>query len=89
MKRRKINFENIFISFIVVICFAIVVHDVYMITVYSWIKGTVVQFTALGLVTFVVALITCAFFSCYLNDYIKEQEKKTHVTTQQQKSKNL
>lgn len=89
MRKRKINYENIFIALITLICYGIVVHDLYMITIHGWITGNLVQFTALGLVTFFVSFGTAIFFTCYLNDYIKEQEKKTSATTTKQKSKKL
>lgn len=89
MKKRKINYENIIIALITFISYMVVLHDLYMITIYGWITGNQAQFTTLGMVTSFVAFGIAIFFTCYLSDYVKEQEKKTSATTTKRKSKNL
>lgn len=65
---RKIWFKKI-LPFI--FCTTVVLHDLYKITIYSWLNEEMYGFTYFGLITFVFCLV----YSIILFDDIKVQRK--------------
>lgn len=53
--KRKISFKKIALLGILLLCTYIVLHDLYMLTIYSWITKTMVGWTWFGFTTFIVA----------------------------------
>lgn len=74
MKRtkRKINKKKlaIFIALAIVFIFCayIVLHDLYMLTIYSWITGKMAGWTWYGFITFILACMTISVIWDYFND---------------------
>ena len=54
-KRLKIKWKNIALLVILLMCTYIVGHDVYMLTIYSWITGNMYGWTCFGFLTFLLA----------------------------------
>ena len=54
-KRLKIKWKNIALLVILLMCTYIVGHDVYMLTIYSWITGNMYGWTWFGFLTFLLA----------------------------------
>lgn len=54
-KRLKIKWNNIALLLILLVCAGVVIHDVYMLTIYSWITGRMAGWTWFGLATFLLA----------------------------------
>lgn len=63
MKKRKLNWYNIFRAVIMVLCFILIIHDFYCLIFKSW------QWTYLGLFSF---LIVAYIFADILFDFIDE-----------------
>lgn len=51
----KIKWKNLFKLIILLICISTILHDLYMLTIYSWISNTTVSWTSFGLLTFVLS----------------------------------
>lgn len=60
-------------------CLALVIHDLYMITIYSWIKSISVGFTWLGLGTFVLALMAIGVI-------YEDLEEKANIPTKKERA---
>lgn len=58
----KFKWKNLLKIMILTACFSVVVHDLYMLTIYSWINHVSTTWTAFGGLTFL--------FACFLADYI-------------------
>ena len=54
-KRLKIKWKNIALLLILLVCAGLVIHDVYMLTIYSWITGRMAGWTWFGFLTFLLA----------------------------------
>ena len=54
-RRLKINWENAALIVVLIICASIVIHDVFMLTVYSWITENTCGWTWFGFLTFLLA----------------------------------
>lgn len=52
---KKIKWKNLFKLVILLICVSTIIHDFYMLTVYSWIKNVTVSWSSFGLLTFVLS----------------------------------
>ncbi len=50
----KIKWNNLFKLIILLICISTIIHDLYVLTVYSWINSITVSWTSFGLLTFVL-----------------------------------
>lgn len=74
MKRtkRKINKKKlaIFIALAIVfiICAYVILHDLFMLTFYSWFTGKMVGLTWYGFITFILACMTISVIWDYFND---------------------
>lgn len=55
-KKIKVRWKNLGLAMVILLCLLVIVHDMYMITVYSWLTGTTVSFTYFGFITFVLAI---------------------------------
>ena len=54
-KRLKIKWKNISLLIILLMCAYIVGHDLFMLTIYSWITGNMCGWTWIGFLTFLLA----------------------------------
>lgn len=54
-RRLKIKWKNIALLIILLMCAYIVGHDLFMLTIYSWIKGVSYGWTWFGFLTFLLA----------------------------------
>lgn len=55
-KKTKIKWLNIVLTLIFLLCLYVVLHDLYMITIYSWINNQLVSWSWFGLIIFLLAL---------------------------------
>lgn len=55
-KRIKIKWKNVALAIVFLICAYVVLHDMFMLTIYSWITGQMVGWTWLGFLTFILAI---------------------------------
>lgn len=55
-KRTKIKWGNLLLLAILLFCSYVVLHDIYMITIHSWITSTLTSWTWYGLITFALAI---------------------------------
>lgn len=53
-KKLKIKWGNVFKALIFIFCISMVLHDVYMLTVASWVTGKLYGWTWFGLLTFIL-----------------------------------
>lgn len=72
-KKKKIKWKNIILLVILLLCVYIVIHDLFMLTIYSWITSNLVSWTWFGLAIFIVALIIGIFI---IDFFKKEIDKK-------------
>ncbi len=54
-KRLKIKWKNIALLIVLLMCAYIVGHDLFMLTIYSWITGRMAGWTWFGFLTFLLA----------------------------------
>lgn len=52
---KKIKWKNLFKLVILLICISTILHDLYMLTIHSWINSITVNWTSFGLLTFVLS----------------------------------
>jgi len=71
-KKIKIKWDNVALLLIMLVCGGVVIHDVFMITIYSWITSYMVGWTWYGLITFLLAL----FIGGEILEYFIEKIKK-------------
>lgn len=71
-KRLKIKWNNIALLLILLVCALVVIHDVYMLTIYSWITGRMAGWTWFGFATFLLAF----WIGGEILEYIIEEFKK-------------
>ena len=71
-KRLKIKWKNIALLIVLLMCAYIVGHDVFMLTIYSWVTGNSCGWTWFGFITFI---LSCAVLGEVV-DYISEEFKK-------------
>ncbi len=71
-KRLKIKWKNIALLIILLVCGAVVIHDLYMLTIYSWITGKMASWTWFGFGTFLLAF----WIGGEIVEYIIEQLNK-------------
>ncbi|MBQ7307317.1 MAG: hypothetical protein IJW82_02210 [Clostridia bacterium] len=55
-KKLKIKWKNVSLAVILLMCIGLILHDIFMITIYSWITGNLYGWTWLGLLTFILAI---------------------------------
>lgn len=58
---KKVKWLNVLKMLGFIGCLALIIHDFYMITVYSWIHSVTVGFTWFGLGTFIAAIMAASF----------------------------
>lgn len=73
---RKIKWLSVLELLLFFGCLALVIHDLYMLTIYSWIKSISVSFTWLGLGTFVIALMVIGVIYDDLEEKVNNPTKK-------------
>ena len=54
-KKIKIKWGNIGLLALLLLCASIVIHDLFMLTIYSWISGNMYGWTWFGFLTFILA----------------------------------
>lgn len=54
-KKLKIKWGNIALLGVLLLCAYIVIHDMFMLTIYSWITGQMLGWTWLGFITFIIS----------------------------------
>lgn len=54
-KNLKIKWENVALLGVLLICTYLVLHDLFMVTIYTWISGNIYGWTWLGITTFMIA----------------------------------
>lgn len=54
-KRLKIKWNNIALLGVLLLCAYIVIHDLFMLTIYSWITGQMLGWTWFGFITFIIS----------------------------------
>lgn len=54
-KKIKIKWKNIALLGVLLLCAYIVAHDLFMLTIYSWITGKYIGWTWVGFLTFLIA----------------------------------
>lgn len=54
-KKLKIKWKNIALLIVLLMCAYIVGHDLFMLTIYSWVKGVSCGWTWFGFLTFLLA----------------------------------
>lgn len=60
MKRVKIKWSNVIKLILFVFCVYMILHDLYMITIHSYIAGNMYRWTWLGFVTFISFIIVAS-----------------------------
>lgn len=84
-KKIKIKWDNVALLVVLLFCIFVVVHDLFIITIYPWIYGDVVGWTWFGLITFILAF---AFGTEIIEYFIEEMnEKKIYELDRTHKSK--
>ncbi len=54
-KKIKIKWGNIGLLALLLLCASVVIHDLFMLTIYSWISGNMYGWTWFGFLTFILA----------------------------------
>lgn len=54
--KAKINYKNVLKLVILIFCFGVIIHDMYMLLIYPLISRTLTQFTLYGFLTFVLSI---------------------------------
>ncbi len=60
MKKKKIKWGNVIKAVIFLLCIGVMIHDFYMLTIYSFITNQLTQLTWFGLGTLILAIITAS-----------------------------
>lgn len=75
-KKLKIKWVNVVKAIIFVFCISMIFHDLFMLTIGSWITGTLCAWTWFGLLTFI---LFCSI-ACMIYADFEEQIEKTQAT---------
>lgn len=75
-KKLKIKWGNVFKALIFVFCVGMILHDFYMLTIYSFITGNLCSLTWFGVITLLINIIIA---SGIYEDF-EEQIEKTPTT---------
>lgn len=54
-KKIKIKWLNVALVVVFLMCLYVILHDMFMLTIYSWITGKMVGWTWFGFLTFILA----------------------------------
>ena len=84
MKKKKIKWGNVCKAIIFLFCIGLILHDLYMLTIHSWITNELCSWTWLGLTTFLLAIITAGVIS---EDF--EEKNKNIQSYQPQHAKDI
>lgn len=71
-KRLKIKWRNVALLGVLLLCVYIVGHDMFMLTIYSWITGEMLGWTWFGFLTFIIAFAVGGEIIEYFIDEINE-----------------
>lgn len=71
-KKLKVKWKNVGILAIGLFALSVIIHDVFMLTIYSWITGRMAGWTWFGLATFLLAF----WIGGEILEYIIEESKK-------------
>lgn len=55
-KKIKIKWLNVALVVVFLMCLYVILHDMFMLTIYSWITGKMVGWTWFGFLTFILAV---------------------------------
>lgn len=72
MKRLKVKWISVIKLILFIFCISMILHDMYMLTIHSWITSKTVSFTWFGLLTFI---LFCGMAELIYEDF-KEQTKR-------------
>ena len=75
-KKLKIKWGNVFKALIFVFCVGMILHDFYMLTIYSFITGNFCSLTWFGVITLFINIIIAGG----IYEDFEEQIKKTPAT---------
>jgi len=75
-KKLKVKWKNVIKLLLFIFCVSIILHDIYMLTVHSWITGNLYGWTWVGLLTFFICLITAGM----IYEDLEEQTKSVSNT---------
>lgn len=70
-KRIKINLKNLAVLVIATIAAYVILHDVYMLSIYSWINKITVSWTWFGLLTWIISIAVLSLCYDYIDNYQK------------------
>lgn len=76
MKKRKIKWINVVKAVLFIFCISMILHDIFMVTVYGWITGSHHGFTWFGFITFILFFMITGF----IYEDFEEQTKSVPVT---------
>ena len=76
MKKKKIKWINVVKAIVFVFCISMILHDVFMLTIGSWISGNLYGWTWFGFLTFI---LFCGIAGIIYEDF-EEQIEKTQAT---------
>jgi len=75
-KRLKIKWVNVIKLIVFIFCISMILHDIFMLTIYGWVTGNLYGWTWLGFITFI---LFCSIAGMIYEDF-EEQIEKTPVT---------
>ena len=64
---KRIKWKNMALLIILIICSYVILHDMYMLTIYTSITGKLTSWTLVGFTTFVISIITSGYIVEYFN----------------------
>lgn len=73
-KKLKIKWKNVALFGILLICGYVVIHDLFMLTIYSWITGQYVGWTWFGLGIFFIAFAVGGAIIEYFDEEINKKK---------------
>ncbi len=76
---KKIKWLNVLELLLFFSCLALVIHDLFMITIYSWINQISIGFTWFGLGTFIGALMA-------IETLYEDLEEKANIPTKKERA---
>lgn len=75
-KKLKIKWKNVVKLIVFIFCILMIFHDLFMLTIGSWISGNLYSWTWFGFITF---LLFCSI-ACMIYADFEEQIEKTQAT---------
>ena len=77
---KKIKWLNVMKSIIFILCVYMILHDLYMLTIYSTITGKLYGWTWLGFITFILFFVVASMIYDGFKEEIKKSGDTTHAT---------